>query len=184
VEGRPRDAGEARLVDLAQTGDTRAYEQLVEIHGGVAFRAAYLVTRSAADAEEAVQDAFVKAWRTLGRFRRGAPFRPWLLQIVVNEALNRRRSASRHARLAIRAAAEAPSGDAAPSPEATAIEHEALARLLREVEDLPGDARDVIVCRYFIGLSEDETAHALDVPVGTVKSRAARALDRLRGAYA
>ncbi len=95
-----------------------AYEELVRLHQGIAFRTAYLVTRNAADAEEAAQDGFVKAYRALGRFRRGAPFRPWLLQIVGNEARNRGRSAGRRSALELRLAAE-PSGGAAPSPEAT-----------------------------------------------------------------
>ena len=85
---------------------------------GIAFRTAYVIARNASDAEDAAQDGFVKAWRALGRFREGAPFRPWLLRIVANEARNRRRSAGRRAGLALRAATSEVSGDAAPSPEA------------------------------------------------------------------
>ena len=91
---------------------------------GIAFRTAYLLAGNAADAEEAAQDGFVKAYRALGRFRRGAPFRPWLLRIVANEARNRRRSAGRRERLALRAADESRSGDAAPSPEAALLARE------------------------------------------------------------
>src|SRR5207237_240718 len=76
---------------------------------------------SAADAEDATQDAFVKAWRALGRFRPDAPFRPWVLRIVANEARNRRRSAGRRVRLSLRAEAEGSSGGAAPSPEASVV---------------------------------------------------------------
>ncbi|MCW3048455.1 MAG: polymerase sigma factor RpoE, partial [Solirubrobacterales bacterium] len=90
-------------------------------HQDIAFRTACIVTGSAADAEEATQDAFMKAWRALGRFRPDAPFRPWLLTIVANEARNRRRAAGRRAGLALRAAAERPMGDAAPSPEAALL---------------------------------------------------------------
>ena len=113
MEGRPQD--ERELVLRAQRGDARAYEELVRPHQEIAFRVAYVITRNAADAEDAVQDALVKAWRALGRFRAGEPLRPWLLRIVANEARNRRRSAGRRERLALRAAA-AP-GEAAPSPE-------------------------------------------------------------------
>ena len=77
-------------------------------HQGIAFRTAYLITGSAAEAEESAQDGFVKAYRALGRFRRGAPFRPWVLEIVANEARNRRRSAGRRTALAVRTTAEAP----------------------------------------------------------------------------
>jgi RNA polymerase sigma-70 factor (ECF subfamily) len=183
VEGRPLDVEETRLVDAAQRGDERAYEELVRMYTDLAFRTAYLFTGSAADAEDAAQDAFVKAWRALGRFRRGAPFRPWLLQIVANEARNRRRSAGRRARLALRAADETRSGDAAPSPEASALAGEQRSALLAAVEALPENARDTVVCRYFLDLSEEETAAVLDVPRGTVKSRSARALERLRESY-
>jgi RNA polymerase sigma factor (sigma-70 family) len=181
VEGRPLEVEENRLVDAARRGDERAYEELVRMYGDIAFRTAYVFTGSAHDAEEAAQDAFVKAWRALGRFRHGAPFRPWLLQIVANEARNRRRSTGRRARLTLRVAGETTSGDAAPSPEASVLGEERRSELLAAVEALPHDARDVIVCRYFLDLSEEETASVLDVARGTVKSRTARALERLRG---
>ena len=91
-----------------------------------------------------------------------------------------RRSAGRRAGLALRAANDDVSGDAAPSPEASLLAVEDRTRLLDAVNDLPEDARLVVSCRYFLGLSEEETARALGVRVGTVKSRTARALDRLR----
>ena len=121
---------------------------------GIAFRTAYVIARNAADAEEAAQDGFVKAWRALGRFREGAPFRPWLLQIVANEARNRVRSAGRRAGLALRAATEESSGDAAPSPEALLLSAERRAGLLAAVNELPEEQRTVVSLRYFLGLSE------------------------------
>src|SRR5919206_228124 len=102
-------------------GDLDAGGTIVRTHQGLAFRTAYLLAGNAADAEEAAQDGFVKAYRALGRFRPGAPFRPWLLQIVANEARNRRRSAGRRDALAVRLAEDRPSGGAAPSPEAAAL---------------------------------------------------------------
>jgi RNA polymerase sigma factor (sigma-70 family) len=134
----------------------------------VSFRLAYVIAGDAAEAEDATQEALVKAWRALGRFRAGEPFRPWLLRIVANEARNRRRSAGRRVHLKLRAAAEP--HDAAPEPSG----------LLEALNELPGDAKTVLVCRYLLGLSEQETAAALDVAPGTVKSRTSRALDRLR----
>jgi RNA polymerase sigma factor (sigma-70 family) len=178
VEGRPRD--EARLVELARRGDATAYEELVQLHQGIAFRTAYLVTGNAADAEEAAQDGFVKAWRALGRFRPGAPFRPWLLQIVVNEARNRRRSAGRRAALELRLVAEEPSGGAAPSPEVETLAGARRRALLDALGRLREDDRLVLACRFFLDLSEEETARALGVRRGTVKSRQSRALARLR----
>jgi len=181
VVGRPLE--ETDLIGRAKRGDTHAYEELVYAHQGIAFRTAYVIAGNAADAEEAAQDGFVKAWRALGRFREGAPFRPWLLQIVANEARNRRRSAGRRAHLALRAAAEEPSGDAAPSPEASLLSAETRETLLAAVNGLPEDQRTVIALRFFVGLSEQEVAEALKLPTGTVKSRSARALERLRESY-
>jgi RNA polymerase sigma factor (sigma-70 family) len=181
VVGRPLD--ESDLIQRAKRGDTHAYEELVHAYQGIAFRTAYVIARNAADAEEAAQDGFVKAWRALGRFRDGAPFRPWLLQIVANEARNRVRSAGRRAGLALRAATGESSGDAAPSPEAVLLSAEQRQALLAAVNELPEDQRTVVSLRYFLGLSELEVAEALDVPQGTVKSRTARALERLRELY-
>jgi RNA polymerase sigma factor (sigma-70 family) len=179
VEGRPRE--ERELVLRAQAGDPRAFEELVRPHEQVAFRVAYLITRNAAEAEDAAQDGLVKAWRALGRFRAGEPIRPWLLRIVANEARNRRRSGGRRDRLAL-AAAAAP-GEAAHSPEAAALEADERRRLLDALEELPDPARLALACRYLLELSEDETAAALGVRRGTVKSRSARALEKLREAY-
>jgi RNA polymerase sigma-70 factor (ECF subfamily) len=180
VVGRPLE--ESELVERARRGDERAYREIVTAYQGIAFRTAYLVARNAADAEDAAQEAFVKAYRALGRFRRGAPFRPWLLQIVANEARNRRRSAGRRDALALRAAASEPSGEAAPSPETALLAAERHDELLAALETLPQDQRDTIACRYFLDLSEEETAQVLGVRRGTVKSRTARALERLREA--
>jgi RNA polymerase sigma-70 factor (ECF subfamily) len=178
VVGRPLE--ESELIERAKRGDAAAYEEIVQTYQGIAFRVAYVIAGSAADAEEAAQDGFVKAYRALGRFRAGAPFRPWLLRIVANEARNRRRSARRRESLALRTAAEQASGDAAPSPEAAVLVAEQRATLLRALERLRDLDRDVISCRYLLELSEEETAATLGLRRGTVKSRTSRALARLR----
>lgn len=163
----------------ARNGDARAFEQLVEPHREVMFRVAYLIVRDAAEAEDAAQDALVKAWRALGRFRRNAPVRPWLITIAANEARNRRRAVARRERLAVRAAAS-PSGEAAPSPEELTVAAAERRRLLDALEQLPDGQRLVLECRYLLSLSEEETAAALGIRRGTVKSRSARALEDLR----
>lgn len=175
-----RPLAEDDLVAQAKLGDTRAYGTLIQEHQTIAFRTAYLITASAADADDAVQEAAVKAYRALGRFRAGKPFRPWFLAIVANEARNRRRSAGRRERLALRAAEDPLSGGAVPSPEAAILEAEQREELLAAFEGLREEDRLAIACRYFLGLSEEETAAALDWRRGTVKSRTSRALDRLR----
>jgi RNA polymerase sigma factor (sigma-70 family) len=178
VEGRPPD--DVTLAERAQRGDERAFEELVRMYQDIAFRTAFLLTRSAADAEDAAQAGFVKAWAALPRFRSGSPFKPWLLRIVANEAHNRRRSGQRRAELQLRATAAHPLGDAAPSPEGAALGHEQRDELLGAVNRLDERDRDVLACRYFLELSERETADVLGVRPGTVKSRTARALSRLR----
>lgn len=150
------------------------------MYQGIAFRTAYLLTGSAADAEDAAQVGFIKAWAALPRFRGGAPFRPWLLRIVANEAHNRRRSSGRSETLRLRSTAAHPPDEAAPSPEGAALGRERREELLAAVRRLDERDRDVLACRYFLELSEDETAAVLDLRRGTVKSRTARALARLR----
>jgi RNA polymerase sigma factor (sigma-70 family) len=147
----------------------------------LALRTAYLVAPEA-DAADAVQDAFLKAYAALPRFRAGAPFRPWVLRIVANEARNRRRSADRRAGLAVRASLAAPRDDAAPSPEGEVLAAETRHQLLAALAGLRDEEREVIGARYLLGLSEAETAEALAIPAGTVKSRTSRGLERLRSA--
>ena len=178
MEGRPLE--ETEIVERAKRGDATAYEELVRRYTEIAFRTACLVTGSAADAEEVAQDAFVKAWSALPRFRADAPFRPWLLQIVGNEARNRRRAAARRAAMELRVMQGLRAGGAAPSPEAEAEAAEERATLLRALTALPDDDRLIITCRHLLQLSVEETAGVLDVPEGTVKSRLHRALGRLR----
>lgn len=153
----------------------------MEHHQTIAFRVAWSITGSATEAEEAVQDAFLKAYRALGRFRLDRPFRPWLLRIVSNEASNRRLAARRRARLAPRLVEERRQGDAVPSPEAALLLHERRQELLEAVERLPEEQRGAVFCRYFLELSEAETAAAMGSRPGTVKSRLSRALERLEG---
>jgi RNA polymerase sigma factor (sigma-70 family) len=173
VDGRAQ-APDDRAV-RARRGDARAYESLVQEHQAIAFRTAYVITGSAADAEEAAQEAFVRAWLALRRFRQGAEFRPWLLTIVANEARNRVRGRRRRAGLVDRAAAEL-TWQPPVAEDATAAD----GRLREALASLPERDRSVIACRFVLDLSEQETASVLGVAVGTVKSRTSRALERLR----
>lgn len=178
-----RPPTEDELVRRARAGDDDAYGQLVREHQEVAFRTAFLITASAAEAEDAAQDAFVKAHAALAGFRRGEPLRPWLLTIVANEARNRRATAGRRQGLTHRATAEHDLGgrDALPAtPEAAVLSAERRASLLSALQGLRADDRDVIACRHLLELSERETAAVLGCRRGTVKSRLSRALARLR----
>lgn len=178
MEDRPLE--ESELVERARGGDTGAYEDLVRRYQEVAARAAYLITGDADEAQEAAQEAFVKAFYALDRFRRGAAFRPWLLSIVANEARNRRKARGRRVSLELRASQDGALADAVPSPEAAALAQEQHTLLLRALETVSQEDRLVIAYRYFMSLSEAEMATALGCARGTVKSRLARALARLR----
>jgi RNA polymerase sigma-70 factor (ECF subfamily) len=180
VEGRPLD--DLGLVDRARNGDVNAYEALVQQYQQLAFRVAYQVTGDAADAEDAAQEAFVNAYYALGRFRTGAPFKPWLCRIVANEARNRRMAAHRRTALAERAHWAQASGEAAPSPEAAAVADEFRATLVKTLGQLRDEDRLILSYRLFFDFSEADMAEALKVPKGTVKSRLSRALARLRAA--
>ena len=182
MEGRPLE--DAELVERARNGDIDAYEQLVKRYQDLAFRTAYVIAGSTGDAEDAAQEAFVKAYYALGRFRQGASFKPWLLTIVANEARNRVRSASRRAGLATRVTEDRASGDAAPSPEVAAMDAADRVMLLAALDSLGEQDRLVLTYRYFFDLTEREMAQALGCRQGTVKSRLSRALNRLRGAFA
>ncbi|CRK56560.1 RNA polymerase sigma factor RpoE [Alloactinosynnema sp. L-07] len=158
-----------------RAGDAGAYGDLVRAHAGVALRVAVLLG-AGADAEDVVQESLVKAYRALGGFRDGAPFRPWLLRIVANETNNLRRSARRRGATEVAALLPEPVAD----PELSVQARAQRAELVRAVEVLPESYRLVVTCRYLLDLDERETATVLGWPRGTVKSRLSRALRRLR----
>ena len=178
MEGRPLD--DAECVELAKQGDVHAYEDLVRRYQAIAHRTAYLITGDAAEADDATQAGFLKAYYALGRFRSGAPFRPWLLKIVANEARNRRRAARRRLGLELRLAEDRHRDDAAPSPEAAVLAREPRAALVGALNRLKESDRRVIALRYFADLSEADMSSVLECAPGTVKSRLSRALERLR----
>ena len=162
----------------ARRGDRDAFGSLVLAYQDIAFRTAYLVLGDAAEAQDAAQEGFVKAYSALGRFRSDAPFRPWLLQIVANSARNRRRTVGRRASLRLRAEAE-PRPHSVPSAESEALAAEARSQLLAAVNGLSSDDRLIIGARYFLDLSEAEIATLIGSARGTVKSRLSRARARL-----
>ena len=188
MEGRPLEltedaaarADDDTLVERARLGDAVAYAGLVEHYQDIAFRVAFITLGNAQEAEDATQEGFIKAYYALPRFRRGAAFRPWLLQLVANQAKNQRRAGGRRGNLALRATAAESAGGAAPSPEVDALLDERRQTLLSAVNGLRDEDRLVVAYRYFFELSEGEMAGALGCARGTVKSRLSRALGRLR----
>jgi RNA polymerase sigma-70 factor (ECF subfamily) len=165
-------------VNRARAGDQDAYAVLVARYSALAHRTAYLLG-AGANAEDVVQEAFVKGFRGLNGFRPDAAFRPWLLRIVANEARNLHRGARRRAALELRVAGLDEQVDRR-DPESLAISGASRTALLDAVRALPERDALVVTCRYFLDLSEAETAQVLGWPQGTVKSRLSRALARLR----
>ena len=167
-----------------RSGDLEAYAELVRRHAPIALRTAVLLG-AGSDGEDVVQEAFVKAYRSLAGFRDGAPFRPWLLRIVANEAHNLHRSAvRRRARERALTTLLPPDllDDRMRDPADQVLQDDRRRGLLTAVRELPDPLRKVVTCRYFLDLGEAETATVLGLPRGTVKSRLSRGLGRLRSA--
>ncbi|MET7758711.1 RNA polymerase sigma factor [Streptomyces sp. NPDC005389] len=182
---RTREGGlvddEAAVIARVRAGEPEAYAALVRAYTAVALRAA-VACGAGAEAEDVVQQAFFKAYRSLGRFQEGSPFRPWLLRIVVNETRNTVRSAGRQRAVADREAdllGGEPRIPESADPAVAAVERERSRRLLDALDGLGEDHRQVVIHRYLLELDETETAQALGWPRGTVKSRLSRALKKL-----
>ncbi|WP_239134010.1 RNA polymerase sigma factor [Rugosimonospora africana] len=159
-------------------GERDLFRVLVVRYGALAQRTA-LLCGAGADADDVVQESFVAAYRALPRFRVRESFRPWLLRIVINQAHNAVRGRQRARALADRVAGwhTAVLDD---EPVSNALTVERRAALVRALGDLREADREILALRYLLDLSEAETATALRLPKGTVKSRTARALERLR----
>jgi RNA polymerase sigma factor (sigma-70 family) len=168
---------EAALVARAAAGDHDAYAALVRPHEHVAYRVAVSITGWNADAQEAVQNAYVKAYRSLRRFRRGAAFKPWLLGIVVNEARNVRRSELRHERLAARAAER--HDPAAAGADEAVLAREEVATVLEALTQLSEPDRLVVALRYFAQLPDAEAAALAGISTGAYRVRLVRTRRRL-----
>ncbi|MBV9171951.1 MAG: DUF1002 domain-containing protein [Chloroflexi bacterium] len=167
------------LVGRARRGELDAFEELVRRYQGLAVRVAFLITGDLSDAEDVVQDSFVKAHQSLGRVQVDS-FRAWLLRIVANEARNTRKAKLRQAAVLSRASG-ADGGGPSASPEHAVLAEEQRMVLLSAMDGLREEDRLAISYRYFFDLSETEMVEALGWRRGTVKSRLARALVRLRG---
>ena len=176
MEPATGESGDGELVTRARRGDVDAFAALVRRYEATAVRVASVVCGSDG-AEDAAQEGFIRAYRSLEKFDPGRPFRPWLLRIVVNVAKNRVRSEHRHVQLSRRAPHTDVSDDAASDALLADERRQALARA---IERLPGRDRVMIACRWFEDMSEREIADTLGIRPGTVKSRLSRAMTRLR----
>ena len=172
------ESDERQLVLLAKRGDQQAFGQLVTSYQQVAFRAAYLIVRESAAAEDVAQEGFVRAYQGLNRFREGEPFRPWLLRIVTNLALNEVRARTRRGGLLDRLGWA--SAKSEPPADRATLSGEEQQELWNAVNELGAEDRVVLYLRYFLELPEKEIAVAIGKAPGTVKSR----LNRARNAFA
>jgi RNA polymerase sigma-70 factor, ECF subfamily len=164
------DRSDRVLVRAACNGDREAAGALFTRHWQPAWRVAYGITGRRALADDVAADAFERALAALARFDGRRPFTPWLHRIVVNRALD-----------LLRAERRLVGGDlAVEAVEAVEVDAQGDAELLEAVHGLPLQRRAVVILRYGVGMTPAEIALVLDVPVGTVHSRLARALDQLR----
>ena len=173
------EATDADLAARARSGDDRAFGMLVERHQTVAFRTAYVICGDAADAEDAAQDAFIKARAAMGRFRAGRA----VPAVAADDRRQRGAQPPPRGRAPLRAGAAG--GRRAgrrpiPLPEAAALAGSERRELAAALARLGPEHREVIALRYLLDLSEAECAAALGCRPGTVKSRLSRALGRLR----
>ena len=175
------------LVNAAKAGDVSAFEELVRRYDRNVFRIAQHITQNREDAEDVVQDAFLKAYENLPQFQMQSKFYTWLVRIAVNEALMklRRRRPERMVSLDEEVRTEEDSmpreiADWSPNPEQQYNQAELKDILGKTIQGLPPSFRTVFVLRDVEGLSTEETAEALDLSIPAVKSRLLRARLQLR----
>ena len=170
---------EAALVEQARRGDETAWTAIVQQHQEPIFRLAYLLLSNSDDAKDIAQEAFIRAFQSLDRFDQSRPLRPWLSRITINLARNRRRSLGRYMAHLTRWFQQE-STAIEPSPHEIHLQAWQSQAVWQAIRSLNPSDQEIIYLRYFLELSVTETAEAVDIAPGTVKSRLHRALNRLR----
>lgn len=163
-------ADEQFLIRAAQRGDLDAFGDLARRHELSVYRVALRMLGSQADAEDAAQEALVKAWRSIGRFRQGSAFGTWLYRIVTNHCLNVIAARRPTAELD-----EQRDGDPGLDPAVRVQQRAQLDELKSSIAGLPGEQRAALVLREFEGLSYEEVAEVLQISLSAVKGRIHRA---------
>src|SRR3954467_229824 len=183
-----RGMGDAELARLCAARDRRAIEHLITANNQRLFRTAWSILKHRSEAEEAVQAAYLSAFASIGTFEGRSALSTWLTRIVVNESLGRRRSEERRRRQLEQEGVAVMDtyrealmrGSEADAPDVT-VAREQIRKLLEQaISELPDNFRTVFVLREVEGLSSEETAAILDVPVATVKTRLFRGRQRLQ----
>lgn len=178
---------EDEWIARAAAGDGAAFERLMRRHNRLLYRTARAILKDDAEAEDAVQEGYLRAWRALGSFRAESRFSTWLVRIVANEALGRlRRTSAPVIALEAAMAARDPETQAALAdapdrgPEQRLARAQVRALLESRIDLLPDMYRSVFMLRAVEEMSVDEVAHALDLPEATVRTRLFRARALLR----
>jgi RNA polymerase sigma-70 factor (ECF subfamily) len=184
---RERASDDLELVRACKKGDVAAFEQLVKRHGGRLLRVSQTVTHNREDSEDAVQEAFLKAFQNLANFREDSQFSTWLIRITVNQSLMKLRKQRTRKEVSLdedfQAVGDVPPldvPDRAPNPEQLCWASELRDILVRTVEDLRPILRTVFVLRDVEGLSIEQTAQVLNLSPAAVKARLRRVRLQLR----
>ena len=181
------DAPDAELARRVSGGETAAFEILMRRHNRTLFRTARAILRDDAEAEDALQEAYLQAYRAIGAWREESKLSTWLARIVANEALMRLRKQARRAEIVplqssatLEGMNEIPDTDMTKTPERQAQRVEMRRLLETQIDSLPDDYRAVFMLRAVEELSVEETAAVLGIPPATVRSRLFRARSLLR----
>jgi RNA polymerase sigma-70 factor (ECF subfamily) len=183
-------AGDNGLIAQAAAGDARAFEALMRRYNRMLFRTARAILRDDAEAEDALQEAYLQAYRSLASFRAEAKLSTWLARIVANEALMRRRKQTRRADILPMQSADSAEveqvmeTDSDNAPDMRAARGEMRRLLEAQIDALPETYRTVFMLRAVEELSAEETAAVLEIPAATVRTRLFRARSLLREALA
>ena len=184
------DLSDERLVERVAAGEPQAFEAIMRRHNRAMFRTARAILRDDAEAEDALQEAYLRAYRTLGSYRGEARLSTWLARVVANEALMRLRKHARrseilplHAGIDMEEIQEK-EGSMDKEPETAAQRGEMRKLLEQRIDALPGAYRAVFMLRAVEEYSVEETAKILGIPEATVRSRLFRARSLLRESLA
>lgn len=178
--GRVEPHEEDRLISRAREGDRSAYEALIREHQDAVYTLALRLTGDPHEAAEVAQQALIRAWRALPRFRGEARLSTWLHRITVNTAWSRRRYLRRRAVLPLESAESTPATPGPTDPETAGELSELRASLRAALDSLPPGSRMVVIMKDVLGLSHAEIADAIGISVPAAKVRLHRAHVRLR----
>jgi len=172
---------DSELVKLSKQGDLDSFNRLVESYQGAVYNLALRMLGNRQSAEDASQDAFVSAWRNIGKFR-GGSFKAWLLSITANTCRDQLRKRKRNPTISIEELPVEPAGPPSQElPEDYALRRELGEQIQRGLATLPSDQRLAVILSDIQGLSYEEIAQVMGCSLGTVRSRLSRGRARLRG---